>query len=57
MSWLLVVAIVWVSVAVPLALLIGSSIRRADEPAPSSPHPTIPDFVPAHWVASAAEPR
>jgi len=31
MTWLLIGALIWVALAVPLALLIGRAIRRADK--------------------------
>lgn len=43
MTWVLIIAVMWVLVALPLALLLGSSIRRARE---LDEH----DAVPTHGV-------
>ena len=49
MSWLLIIMIAWTAVAVPLALLIGGSIRHADRVESANSIPAVPDFVPADW--------
>ena len=50
MSWLLIAVIVWTAVALPLALLIGRSIRHADEVESAQSAPVVPDFLPADWA-------
>ena len=55
MYTLLLVALLWVALAVPVALLIGRGLRIADqrdEAARTSLH--IPDFVPAEWLGPIA---
>ncbi len=55
MTLLLIVGAAWVAAAAPLAVLIGRLIGFADR----GPEKGVvaPDYVPAHWVTSAAESR
>ncbi|SFF51509.1 hypothetical protein [Blastococcus tunisiensis] len=53
MSWMLILLSAWVATAVPLALLIGRTIRLADRRAAAAPA-ALPDFVPEAWTTSAA---
>jgi hypothetical protein len=53
MTWLLLAGIVWVSVATLLAMLLGRSVRIADQLADSGASVTVPDFVPANWTTPA----
>ena len=51
MYTLLLIALLWVALAVPVALLLGRGLRIADqrdEAARTSLR--VPDFVPAEWV-------
>ena len=57
MSWFLIAVLVWVAVAMPLALLIGRSIRHADSMEATVGFPAAPDFVPAHWAEPATGSR
>jgi hypothetical protein len=57
MSWFLIAVISWVAVAAPLALVIGRSVRVADEALVAPSSPAVPGFVPAEWVASATGSR
>jgi hypothetical protein len=50
MSWFLIAVLVWVAVAMPLALLIGRFIRHADEVDCALSSPCVPDFLPAEWT-------
>ncbi len=57
MSLLLIIGTAWACASVPVALLIGRSVRMAnlmDEPRPVA---AVPDFVPTDWTTSAAGPR
>ena len=56
MSWMLILASAWVALAAPVALLIGGAIRVADRRQAEGPRP-VPDFVPAEWARSSANPR
>ena len=49
--------VAWVAVAAPMALLIGRSIRFADEATRAQSSPAVPDFVPAEWSAAASGSR
>jgi hypothetical protein len=42
-----------IAVSLPLALLIGRSIRFADEARLAQASPAVPDFVPAAWLTPA----
>jgi hypothetical protein len=53
MSWLLIAATVWVALAAPLALLVGRSLRLADEAEAARSSPAVPDFLPADWGVPA----
>jgi hypothetical protein len=57
MSWLLIAATVWVALAAPLAMLIGRSLRLADEAETAQSSPAVPDFVPADWAVPATGSR
>ena len=50
MSWFVIAVIVWAAIALPLALLIGRSIRHADEVESAQSAPVVPDFLPADWA-------
>jgi hypothetical protein len=55
MYTLLVIAVLWVALALPVALLIGRGLRIADqrdEAARTSLR--VPDFVPADWLGPIA---
>ncbi|WP_324275629.1 hypothetical protein [Blastococcus brunescens] len=54
MSWMLILLSAWVALAVPLALLIGRSIRTADRRLATVTVRPVPDFVPEEWTSSAA---
>jgi hypothetical protein len=51
MSWLLVLGTAWALLSAPLALLVGRSIRCADQAVVACREPAVPDFVPAEWSA------
>jgi hypothetical protein len=56
MTWVLLLAATWVTLAGLLALGLGRAIRVADRR--SAPGiPAVPDFVPAEWTASPTTPR
>jgi hypothetical protein len=57
MSWMLIAVTVWTVVAMALALLIGRSIRLADELETLPGQPAAPDFVPVDWTVPTAGPR
>jgi hypothetical protein len=57
MSWLLIAATVWVALAGPLALLVGRSLRLADEAEAARSSPAVPDFLPADWGVPATGSR
>jgi hypothetical protein len=53
MTWLLLIALVWVVLALPAALLLGRGLRLADrreEAARSTAR--VPDFIPADLLSS-----
>jgi hypothetical protein len=51
MHTLLLIAALWVALAVPVALLIGRGLRIADQRhAAARTSPRTPDFVPAEWL-------
>jgi hypothetical protein len=54
MDWLLIAVIVWVSVAPPLALLLGRALRLADHRDRGMNRPAVPDFMPDDWTTSTA---
>ncbi|MFL6097206.1 MAG: hypothetical protein ACJ71Y_17275 [Blastococcus sp.] len=55
MSVLLVIAIAWVALSVPVALLLGRALRVADRrEQAASLRPMVPDFIPAEVLASVA---
>jgi hypothetical protein len=56
MSWLLIVGGAWTAAAVPLALVIGRSVRLADLVEAAQP-PAVPDVVPAAWSGHPAGSR
>ncbi|MGY1719473.1 MULTISPECIES: hypothetical protein [unclassified Blastococcus] len=56
MTWLLVLATAWMTLAGLLALVIGRAVRVADRrQTPGTP--PVPDFVPAEWTTSPITPR
>ena len=57
MSWLLVVGTAWATLATPLALLLGRSVRLADRREAAQLHLLLPDFVPEDWPTAPAERR
>jgi hypothetical protein len=57
MSWLLIAVTAWVAAAVPLALLIGRSIRHADAVESVQSSSVVPDFLPADWAVPATGSR
>jgi hypothetical protein len=51
MHTLLLIALLWVALAVPFALLIGRGLRIADQRDEAARTSVcVPDFVPAEWV-------
>lgn len=56
MTALLIVGAAWTAVAVPVAVLIGRSVRVADEAAHAL-GVRVPDLVPADWIAETTEAR
>jgi hypothetical protein len=52
MNWVLIAVIVWLSVAAPLALLLGRALRLADHRDGALNRPTVPDFMPDDWTTS-----
>ena len=57
MSWLLITVTVWVALAGPLALLIGRSLRHAEEAESARCFPAVPDFLPTEWAEPATGSR
>ncbi len=55
MTWLLVVGAVWMAFAVPVALLIGRSIRLGDRIEPREGPVGVPDRVPNEWTTPQTE--
>jgi hypothetical protein len=53
MYTLLLLALLWVALAVPAALLIGRGLRIADQREEAACMSLrVPDFVPADWLAA-----
>ena len=53
MSWLLILGTAWALLSAPLALLVGRSIRCAEQASVPIPEVAIPDFVPAEWLTGS----
>jgi hypothetical protein len=47
MTLVLIIAVAWTALALPLALAIGRGVRIADHRELARTVPTVPDFVPA----------
>jgi hypothetical protein len=55
MTWLLLIAIAWVALALPIGLLVASGMRLADQrDQVSRLRTTVPDYIPADVIASVA---
>jgi hypothetical protein len=54
MSWMLIAGSAWALLSAPLALLVGRSIRLADQREPTPTCPAVPDFLPGDWATPAA---
>ena len=53
MSWLLLIALVWVVLALPAALLLGWGLRLADRREEADrPTAGVPDFIPPNVFES-----
>lgn len=53
MTWMLIVALAWVIVSLPVALVIGRGVRMADQRAEAARRlPNVPDFIPAEIISS-----
>lgn len=53
MTWMLIVALVWVFLSLPVALVVGRGLRMADQRAEAARRlPNVPDFIPADVVSS-----
>jgi hypothetical protein len=50
---MLIAGSAWALLTAPLALLVGRSIRLADQRESTHACPAVPDFVPDDWAASA----
>jgi hypothetical protein len=58
MWWILVVALTWTLLALPIALAIGRGLRIADRrDAAARRLPTVPDYIPADVLASVSARR
>ncbi len=53
MTWLLLIALAWVALALPLGILIGRSVRLADHRATVATT-TVPDYIPAEVIDAVA---
>jgi hypothetical protein len=58
MPLLLLIALAWVALALPLALLVGRVVRMADQREEAARlAPTLPDFEPADLLGAASVQR
>ncbi|WP_236836189.1 hypothetical protein [Blastococcus sp. KM273129] len=57
MSGMLMLLSTWAAVALPVALLIGKSVRLADMRGSAPGAWTVPDFMPTEWTMRVAGSR
>jgi hypothetical protein len=57
MHLLLIIALAWVALSVPVAFAIGRGIRVADQRHRAESQPKAPDFIPEDVLAAVAGAR
>jgi hypothetical protein len=53
MTWLLLIALAWVALALLVGVLLGRSVRLADHRQEVA-NTTVPDYIPADVIAAVA---
>ena len=55
MTLVLIIALAWTALALPVGLIIGRGMRIADRRELAATTPSVPDFVPADLFASLTQ--